>query len=156
MILICGKEKPGPVVYRPQLRGFSFPLFYLSSICVQSNIFGLYGYADYGAGAYWMTIGNVMFFGILFGVLFRLPRFSLRIRWVFRLDRTFIWIIILAILVVFMGLAWEALTKEYVPAFPSPVGRVPDIAVVWTFALGYFLGRNIEQKRNNHENQRDN
>jgi len=121
-----------------------FLLFYLVSIHIRTNIHRLYGSANYGFGAYWMTVGNVIFFGILFGVLFRIPQFSLRGKWVYRSNGTSAWVIILAILIVGVGFVWAfSSLKTYLPTFPD--GRVPDIAVVWMFALGYLLGRNVEQ-----------
>ena len=121
-------------------------LFYLSSICVQKSVRGIYGPIDYGVGAYWMTAGNVIFFGALLAVLFRLPSFSLRSGWVYRPGRTIVWIIILAVLVALTGVVWGLSTNVYIPTFPASRGRVPDIAVVWMFVLGYLLGGNVKPK----------
>ena len=121
-------------------------LFFLSSLCVQLSIMKFYGYADYGIGAYWITMGNAVVFGAFFNVLFRSPRVFLRGRWVFYTGKSLAWIIVLTIVVILMGLMWEVFTTEFMPTFPSPRGRVPDIMVVWMYALGYLLGNNIEQK----------
>jgi len=120
--------------------------FCLTSIGVLKTFQGFYGFANYGFGAYWITAVYVIFFGLLFGVLFRVPHFSLRGRWVYRSNGTSTWVIILVIVVVVIGFMWEfPLPNIYLPTFPSPRGRVSDIAVIWMFALGYLLGENIEQ-----------
>jgi len=124
-----------------------FLLFCLSSVCVQQNIFKLYGTATAGLGGYWMTAGNVIFFGALFGVMFRLPLFPLRGVFVYRRDNKLILAIILAVLVALMGFVWEAYPGLYIPGFPMSRYCVPSIAVIWMFALGYILGSNIERKQ---------
>jgi len=123
-----------------------FLLFGLSSYCVWLTLSWLYGHTNYGFGAYWLTTGNVIFFGALFGVLFRISQFSLRGRWVFRFDKLFLWVVTLAILVVTIGFVWYMAPIIPIPTFAGARGRVPDIAVIWMFMLGYLIGRNIERK----------
>ena len=128
-----------------------FVIFCLFSVWLQARIYSVYGYADYGLGAYWITAGIVILFGFLFGLFFRLPWFSSRGIWTYRSGGMLIWVIILIVLIIFMGVAWELFTKVYMPSFPSPKGRIPDIAVIWMLALGYIIGNNIERAEYNAE-----
>ena len=123
-----------------------YVLFYLSSICVHINIRKIYGAIDYGFGAYWMTVGNVVFFGALLAVLFRLPSFSLRGGCVYRPGKTIVWVLVLVVLIALIGVLWQFSQNTYIPTFPASRGRVPDIAVVWMFALGYLIGENVKPK----------
>ena len=117
-----------------------YTAFCLFSIWVQGVFFSIYGPVDYGFGAYWATAAGIIFFGLLFGLFFRLSGVSIREKREVRSGKVFVWVIILIIAIVFMGIMWEVLTKTYMPSFPSPTGRIPDIAVIWMFALGYLLG----------------